>query len=142
MAKDKIVVMLTRSEAIWICIVACCFACAFGFVVGYVLKSEVDYRRDPSIVTIKVERKPSFNTSFFVVDSSGVPVPNARIGLLSNSGWTYSKTNEFGYSDHDWGENEILSLTVNEKVILKKKGWWYSWYGDISRLVFLIRIDD
>ena len=125
--------------------IAWIFTCAFCFMVGYILQSIVDSFRDPAVVTMKVDRKPTYKITVFVVDSRAVPVPNARIGFLSSSGWMYSETNEFGYSDHPSGENEITSITVNGKVILEEREAYlssYTWYENIFQKVFLIRIDD
>ena len=128
--------------------IAWIFTCAFCFMVGYILQSVVDSFRAPSVITMKVERKPTYEITVFVVDSHGVPVPNARIGFLSNSGWMYSETNEFGYSDHESGEPDVMSITVNEKVILQKLPLpfpfpeIFPWYDNVHEKAFLIRIDD
>jgi len=93
---------------------------------------------------MKVDYKPTGNITVFVVDSRGVPVPNARIDFLSNSGWMHSKTNEFGYSDHESGEDDIRSIKINGKVILEDYplSLYFPRYVGIFRKVFLIRIDD
>jgi hypothetical protein len=118
------------------------FSCIFCFVAGNIFDAVVKRLHDPFIVTLNVERKPTFEITLFVVDSQGVPVPNARIGLLSNSGWTYSETNEFGYSAHLSGEDDILSISVNKRVILKERDLFFPWYEGIGRKVFLIRTDN
>ena len=113
-------------------------------MMGYILQSVVDSYRDPSVVTMNIDSKRTGDFTVFVVDSRGVPVPNARIGFLSNSGWMYSETNEFGYSDHPSGENDIRSITINGKVILEDYplSLYFPRYVGIFRKVFLIRIDN
>ena len=111
---------------------------------GCILQSVIDASRDPSVVTMKVDSRRPENFTVFVVDSRGVPVPNARIDFLSNSGWTYSETNEFGYSGHESGEDDIMSIKINGKVILEEGelSLYFPRYVGIFRKVFLIRIDD
>ena len=96
-----------------------------------------------SIATMKSKVvDPSCGTTFFIVDSRGVPVPNAKLCIDTDSGETYSTTNESGYSDHDIGEYDIRSITVNGKTIYDSEQnifHWLNWLN--SHSIFVIQYD-
>jgi len=113
----------------------------FCFVAGYFLNTIANFLfTNPSIVAIKIKTSPTSGTTFFIVDSYGAPVPNARLAIESLSGFTYSLTNEFGYSEHEIGEDSIITIKVNDKLIYE--GNFYLHYTNIGQCLFLIKLSD
>ena len=103
----------------------------------------IHWNKMDSIVTMNGKLKPpEYKTTFFIVDSYGVPVPYAKLCIDTDSGETYSTTNESGYSDHSIGEHDIWSITVNGKTIYDSQKSIVHWLNWLSKdLIFVIKYD-
>ena len=99
----------------------------------------IHWNKMDSIVTMNGKLKPpDYNTTFFIVDSYGVPVPNAVLCTDTYSGASYSTTNESGYCYLEISDYGILSITVNGKIIYEES-LFYSLNKGPS--VFVIKYD-
>jgi len=108
----------------------------YSSVLTFIYMNQMD-----SIVIMK-EGKIKPGTTFFIVDSHGTPVPNAGLGVESHSGWTYSVTDESGYSNHIIGEDIILSIAVNRKTIYDSEKNIFHWFNGLnSQSIFVIKYD-